>query len=94
MGGDCAALPECERAYRLMGHTSQFVGASCPVAESVARLAHLLVSFERDWHGDMMKTWVRPIALLHMPFSPELRLLSGGPGGNLPRSVGSAWCST
>ena len=47
---------QCMSKFRLLSYTAHLEGTLCPVAESVSRLAHLLLSLERDWHADMVQT--------------------------------------
>ena len=48
---------------------------ACPVAVAVGKLAHSLVTFRRDWHGDMGKVKARPIHMLQIPLKHELQLI-------------------
>lgn len=82
--------PQCVQDYRLLGTTARQDEALCPVASSVSRLAHLRMTYQRDWHGDEGKVWARPIALLQLPFSADLALLTDAEH-NLPRAKGSMW---
>lgn len=81
---------ECMGEYRRLAETAARDGPVCPVADSVARLAHLGMTYERDVHGDWGKVAARPIELLHLPFSREVQLLTDV-DGSLPRAAGSPW---
>ena len=50
-------------------------GDQCPVAVAVGKLTHSLVTFHRDWHGDMGKVKARPIHMLQIPLKHELQLI-------------------
>ena len=50
-------------------------GDKCPVAVAVGKLTHSLVTFHRDWHGDMGKVKARPIHMLQIPLKHELQLI-------------------
>ena len=47
----------------------------CPIAIAVSRIVHCILTFQRDWHGDIPKVLARPIQMLHTPFSWELQLI-------------------
>ncbi|CAE7885650.1 slc25a42 [Symbiodinium microadriaticum] len=57
---------------RWTSHASQ---DRCPIAVAVSRIVHCILTFQRDWHGDIPKLLARPIHMLHIPFSWELQLL-------------------
>ena len=45
------------------------------MAVAVGKLAHSLVTFRRDWHGDMGKVKARPIHMLQIPLKHDLQLI-------------------
>ena len=47
----------------------------CPVAVAASRLAHCILTFRRDWHGDILKLKARPIHMLQIPMQQDLQLI-------------------
>eukprot|EP00435_Cladocopium_sp_Y103_P040550 s2454_g11.t1 len=47
----------------------------CPVAVAASRLAHCILTFRRDWHGDILKLKARPIHMLQIPMKQDLQLI-------------------
>ena len=47
----------------------------CPVAVAASRLAHCILTFQRDWHGDILKLKARPIHMLQIPMQQDLQLI-------------------
>ncbi|CAE7246742.1 slc25a42 [Symbiodinium sp. CCMP2592] len=65
--------------------TARWNEAQCPVAVVVSKLAHAIVTFHRDWHGDIYKVKARAIQMLQAPWKHELELILR-PEWILPRS--------
>ena len=79
------------RWQRLWASTSAVLGSStgnvaelrwtswghetCPVAVLASRLAHCILTFRRDWHGDIRKLKARPIHMLQIPLKRDLELI-------------------
>ena len=80
-----AAAPDNFNHLRWTSHADQ---DRCPIAVAVGRIVHCILTFQRDWHGDIPKLLARPIQMLHMPFSWELQLVLR-PNLMLPRTLTS-----
>eukprot|EP00929_Paragymnodinium_shiwhaense_P109026 TRINITY_DN7538_c0_g8_i3.p1 TRINITY_DN7538_c0_g8~~TRINITY_DN7538_c0_g8_i3.p1 ORF type:complete len:676 (+),score=99.63 TRINITY_DN7538_c0_g8_i3:120-2147(+) len=81
---------ECTGSNRLLAYTSLAELPYCPIGIACARLAHIVLTLERDWHGDFMKTVAWPLALLQQPFDDELALITDVEA-SLTRAAGSYW---